>query len=601
VQPRVDVGLCLAKAQFLQKSLEEHMHKQFWLRVVTALVVLFILNDVRANSIRSIDNPANQYERAILTNFPTGFGAAEFTFEIWVKLDNRAGYPVGVCGAGGNPRLNWCSENVTRYSSNCWWCNGNFLIDGINFDGVSKASFALQMYDGGRVRWLIGDQGAAPALDDFWSVGNRPGATNNPRLLDGNWHSIATVRRFTGTSGADYELWIDGVLIDTVRTNVRTNLATIWESYADGAAQGNRYSGWFFMTEKQAVNINGFVLEDFKGQLDEIRFWNRAKSATELSSQWRNPVSVGATGLSGYYDFSDANNSSTQSCDRVNITRCMALANPNTANLSFVSTQSALLSAAPACDPLADTDGDGVSDCVELQNGTNPNVRDNNIFLASSDSVARFVEQQYKDFYDRGSEAGGLAFWQSEVLAGRHTRASVIENFVSSPEMEQIPAPMARLYFGTFLRIPDYGGLTFWTQERRSGRRGLVRIGNEFVASPEFVARYGQVANRQFVELLYRNIFQRAPDAPGWDFWAGRLDRGGERGEMLTQFTESSEYRFRRRGETLSTLLYAGMLRRAPTQAEFDTMVAAIASGATAQSQILLLLNSAEYRSRFVQ
>ncbi|MGL5005418.1 MAG: LamG-like jellyroll fold domain-containing protein, partial [Casimicrobium sp.] len=253
--------------------------------VVLVVTSVFVASQISANSLRSIDNPANQYERGILTNFPTGFGNGEFTFEIWVKLDNRAQYPVGACAAGGNTQLNWCSENNARYSFNCWWCNGNFLLDGVNFDGVGNGTFALQFYDGGRLRWLFADKGAMPALDGFWSIGNAPNA-NNPSLLDGQWHSIAVVRRFVATSASDLELWIDGVLIDTVRSNVRTNVGTYYAGYEDGYQQGNRYSGWFFMAEKQAVNIADFLLEDYKGLLDEVRFWNRAKTTAELSTQW---------------------------------------------------------------------------------------------------------------------------------------------------------------------------------------------------------------------------------------------------------------------------------------------------------------------------
>jgi hypothetical protein len=308
--------------------------------------MIFTLGAAHANSLRSLDNAANQYERAILTQFPTNFGAAEFTFEIWVKLDNRASYPVGVCGAGGSPRLNWCSENLARYSSNCWWCNGNFLIDGIEFGGVANGSFALQVYGGGRLRWLFGDEGAAPALDGFWSIGNASGSSSNPSLLDGAWHSVALVRRFTGTAGADLEMWIDGVLIDTVRSNVRTDVGRHWAGIADAALQGNIYSGWFFMAEKQAVNIPNFVLEDYKGLIDEVRFWNRAKTTTELSTQWRAPVAVGATGLSGYYDFSNATTS--QACDLVVSSKCMRLTNPNTGiNPSIIASESAPLTTNP--------------------------------------------------------------------------------------------------------------------------------------------------------------------------------------------------------------------------------------------------------------
>lgn len=315
-----------------------------WSCVLLALLALSFVTTAHANSLRSIDNGPNQYEHAILTRFPAGFGTGEFTFEVWVKLDNRSSYPVGLCGAGGSPRLNWCSENTARHASNCWWCNGNFLIDGVNFGGITKGTFALQLYGGGRLRWLFGDDGAAPQFDQFWSIGNGPNSAN-PTLLDGQWHAVSVVRRFAASSAADLELWIDGVLIDTVRSNVRTDVGAFWAAEELSALQGNKYAGWFFMSEKQAVNIRDFVLEDYKGLIDEMRFWNRAKTATELSQSWRNAVAVGAPGLSGYYDFANASSSSV--CDRVATTKCMPLVNPNPSNTAFVNSESAPVGTPP--------------------------------------------------------------------------------------------------------------------------------------------------------------------------------------------------------------------------------------------------------------
>ena len=66
-------------------------------------------------------------------------------------------------------------------------------------------------------------------------------------------------------------------------------------------------------------------------------------------------------------------------------------------------------------------------------------------------------------------------------------RANVIENFFNSPEFQGVGSPVARLYFATFLRIPDYAGLLFQIDAFRSGTP-LSVIANNFTASPEFLA-----------------------------------------------------------------------------------------------------------------
>jgi hypothetical protein len=276
------------------------------------------------HSLRSIDNGPNQYEYGRLTQFPPGFGAQEFTFEIWVRLDSRSAYPVGPCGSGGDVRRNWCSENNPRYVSNCWWCNGNFLIDGVEFNNPQGiGTFALQFYGGGRVRWLFGD-GAPTASnqDGYWSVGNGPSASN-PSLLDGRWHGLAVVRRFLGVSGAALELWIDGHLIDTETTFRRTNLESSWSSYASST---NAFDGWYFFAEKQAALGRLSLFEDYKGPVDEMRFYTRAKSPTELG-QWRTPVSASTPGLVAWFDFTGA--TSNRACDRLGGNRCLTLVDGN--------------------------------------------------------------------------------------------------------------------------------------------------------------------------------------------------------------------------------------------------------------------------------
>jgi hypothetical protein len=247
--------------------------------------------------------------------------------------------------------------------------------------------------------------------------------------------------------------------------------------------------------------------------------------------------------------------------------------------------------------PTADSDNDGILDGDEDAAGLDPQVKSNDVFSDNS----LFVRQLYRDLLNRSVDNAGLNFWVGELAAGRQSRASMIEAFTVSGEFDSLTAPMARLYFGTFLRIPDFAGLQFWTDEFRSGRRSLVNIGEAFVTVPEFVNRYGNVDNRGLVNLIYNNVLGRPADEAGLNFWVGELSSGRlSRGAMLTQFTESAEYKTNRRPEIFTTLIYAGMLRRAPDQGGFDTSVNAIRGGAPLVSQVTNLLNSQEYRNRFL-
>ncbi len=247
--------------------------------------------------------------------------------------------------------------------------------------------------------------------------------------------------------------------------------------------------------------------------------------------------------------------------------------------------------------PVADSDGDGIPNNIEASVGRNPNLKDNDIFANNQ----LFAMQQYRDFLGREGDSGGVNFWLTELNAGRQSKASMVESFTTSGEFDSLTAPIARLYFGTYLRIPDYGGLAFWTDEYRSGRRSLVNIGEAFTAAPEFVARYGNVDNTTYVNLLFQNVLARAADQTGLNFWVNELISGRlTRGAMLTQFTENPEYRARRRAEIFTTLMFAGMLRRAPEQAAFNANVNLINSSGTFQQSIAGVLGSNEYRTRFL-
>ena len=62
------------------------------------------------------NNPgASNYDYGDQTALPPGFGSAEFTLELWLRLDDSL--PVGSTAGGFNQRHNWSSENATRYQT----------------------------------------------------------------------------------------------------------------------------------------------------------------------------------------------------------------------------------------------------------------------------------------------------------------------------------------------------------------------------------------------------------------------------------------------------------------------------------------------------
>lgn len=104
-------------------------------------------------------------------------------------------------------------------------------------------------------------------------------------------------------------------------------------------------------------------------------------------------------------------------------------------------------------------------------------------------------------------------------------------------------AAVTRLYQAALGRAPDVEGLNFWTAAIQGGRP-LADLAAAFLSSPEFAARFGSGGDNQaFVAAIYGNVLGRAPDADGFAFWAGRLDGGAARAEVLAAISESAENR----------------------------------------------------------
>ncbi len=197
----------------------------------------------------------------------------------------------------------------------------------------------------------------------------------------------------------------------------------------------------------------------------------------------------------------------------------------------------------------------GLEHWVKLVSGGLPAGDVSEAFASSQEFVTRygtlsnqdFVKLVYNNVLDRAPDTGGQDYWRS-VLDKGASRGAVMLGFADSPEFAvktktdraQIDrkGPVGRLYRAYFLREPDAAGLHHWIST------GLERsvVSQEFAQSPEFVARYGALSQREFVTLIYNNVLSRTPDDGGLRYWEGRLSSGLSRGEVMLGFSDSPEF-----------------------------------------------------------
>ena len=99
-----------------------------------------------------------------------------------------------------------------------------------------------------------------------------------------------------------------------------------------------------------------------------------------------------------------------------------------------------------------------------------------------------------------------------------------------------------RIYQASFDRAPDIEGLTYWVKQLDTGME-LKEVALRFMDSDEFVDRYGRdIDDAEFVENIYQNVLDRAPDQDGYDFWLDTLSNGEfDRADVLLRFSESHE------------------------------------------------------------
>jgi hypothetical protein len=83
------------------------------------------------------------------------------------------------------------------------------------------------------------------------------------------------------------------------------------------------------------------------------------------------------------------------------------------------------------------------------------------------------------------------------------------------------------LYVAYFNRAPDVDGLMYWFREVMNGSWSLSTIAQSFTDQVEYKTTYPDgLSNREFINTIYQNLFDRVPEAAGWDYWENDLNNG---------------------------------------------------------------------------
>jgi hypothetical protein len=91
--------------------------------------------------------------------------------------------------------------------------------------------------------------------------------------------------------------------------------------------------------------------------------------------------------------------------------------------------------------------------------------------------------------------------------------------------MADTTTEIQKLYVAYFSRPADAGGLAFWTTQMQTNANFYQTISAAFASSDEYKAAYAGMDNTQVVQTVYQHLFGRVGEATGVAFWVDKLDR----------------------------------------------------------------------------
>lgn len=163
------------------------------------------------------------------------------------------------------------------------------------------------------------------------------------------------------------------------------------------------------------------------------------------------------------------------------------------------------------------------------------------------------LELAFADLEITGDTAGTLKI----AYAGGSVQATGIEFLATSDGIFSLVGPLDELvdrqygdeimllYRAGLGRDLDAAGLDFWSAALENGD-AMDQLALSLIDSPEFSQRFGQpeaMDDAGFLAVLYENVLGRAGSEAEITYWAGQMEEGAGREQVLVAFAQSDENR----------------------------------------------------------
>src|SRR5262249_54031083 len=133
-----------------------------------------------------------------------------------------------------------------------------------------------------------------------------------------------------------------------------------------------------------------------------------------------------------------------------------------------------------------------------------------------------FITKVYQDLLHRRVDPQGLASWETQLTQGV-SRAQVAQAIMMSPE--GLESQVTDLYSRILHRLPDASGLNTYTTLLAQGGN-LTEVEAALIGSQEYFVVRGGGTIKGFLQAVYSDTLNRAPDAAGGAGFTQQLNAG---------------------------------------------------------------------------
>ncbi len=181
---------------------------------------------------------------------------------------------------------------------------------------------------------------------------------------------------------------------------------------------------------------------------------------------------------------------------------------------------------------------------------------DSSEFKALNVSNGDFLDRSYKTFFDRAADPGGKSFWLNEMENSGKKRESIFYNFALSDEFkgvsksygikaynskDGIKAFTIRFYNIILDRESDPGGLDYWVKQLQGKNATGADIAKFFFGSKEYTDK--NPSNDDFINAVYKTMFDRVADTGGFNYWKGVMDQGASKNDIIDKMAATTEFK----------------------------------------------------------